>query len=154
MHQGGSAPIQRAGLSEIIGQAARVVDDIRFVMESSGGKVADALKADLDGLNHVEAIYRASRRADTPIELDIDHFERLMSVMLGQCLVELKGGRWVEYSGRYHVLDSSVIQLPDGKYVDVFLFCKSLWQKRGICGAMDGTSLSSFVSSADRLAFP
>ena len=145
---------QRASLEDTLRQTDTIVDDIRFVMQTSGSSI-EGIALDRAGLDRVEAFYRTAIRAgDNVIELGVDNFERLMAVMLGQSLVTLKGARWIVYEGKYHVLDPIVVQLMDGKYADVFMFCKCLSQKSGVPGGNQGHALSSYLDNVDRMAFP
>lgn len=152
MAQQGTSQFKQASLDDTIKQVESIVDDIRFVMESSGSSV-DPVELTAAGLDRVEAFYRAAIKDDS-IELGADNFERLMAVMLGQCIASSKGGKWVVYEGQHHVLDPVVVQLSDGKHADVFMFCKSLSQKSGVAGANRKQALTSYLENAERMAFP
>lgn len=155
MGKQGASHFQQASLDERIEQAERIVDDIRFVMESSGSS-SNGIELTAAGLDRAEAFYRSAIKAggNNPIELGVDNFERLLAVMLGQCIVALKGGKWVVYEGPHHVLDPVVVQLSNGKHADVVMFCMSLSQKPGVAGANRGQALSSYLDNVERMAFP
>jgi hypothetical protein len=155
MARQGDRQFQRASLKETIKQGASIIDHIRFVMESSGA-ATDGVELSPTGLDRVEAFYRSAMKAggNESIELGSDNFERLMAVMLGQCIVGSKDAKWAVYEGQHHVLDPVVVQLNDGKHADVFMFCRSLSQKSGVAGANRGQALSSYLENAERMAFP
>ncbi|HRK17449.1 MAG TPA: hypothetical protein PK970_00700 [Hyphomicrobiaceae bacterium] len=142
-------------LQETVEQSNRIVDDIRFIMDSSGRKLTSR-ELSVELLTEVETFYRESAKDpnDKVIVLGIENFERLLAVLLGQWIAKESGGKWVAYDGKHHVYDPVVVKLPNGKYLDVFLFCKHLCKKSGVPGASTGTSLTAFASQAQSMAFP
>ena len=142
-------------LEETVEQSNRIVDDIRFIVDSSGRKLPSSELA-VELLAEVEKFYRESAKDpnDKAILLGIDNFERLLAVLLGQWIAKESGGKWVAYDGKHHVFDPVVVKLPNGKHLDVFLFCKHLSRKSGVPGASNGTSLVAFAGQAQSMAFP
>lgn len=140
-------------LQETIDEAKKVAGDIRFIMESSGASVDQGIDYDDESINVVEQFYRSAINQPSSIEFGIDNFERLLSLYLGQSLVEREAGEWVQYEGKHHVVFPVVVRLSDGQHVDVFLFCKSLHQKQ-VSGAQDGHALVRFIETANKMAFP
>lgn len=141
-------------LEDTVEQSKRIIDDIRFIMESSGFELqANNLSVEL--MAEVESFYRESSKSSNgeTIALGIDNFERLLAVLLGQWIAKEKGGEWIAYEGKNHVFDPVVVKLPSGKHLDVFLFCKQLSKKKGVPGVATGTSLISFASQAESMAF-
>jgi len=141
-------------LEETVDQSNRIIDDIRFIMESSGRKL-QASQLSVELLAEVEKFYRESAKDSNGevIALGIDNFERLLAVLLGQWIAKGSGGKWVAYEGKSHVFDPVVVKLPSGKHLDVFLFCKQLSKKSGVPGVSTGTSLIAFASQAESMAF-
>lgn len=140
-------------LLETIDEAKTVAGDIRFIMEASGASVDQGIEYDDESLDFVEQFYRSAARQASSIEFGIDNFERLLSLYLGQALVERAAGKWVQYEGKYHVVFPVVVRLGDGRHVDVFLFCKSLHQKQ-VRGSQEGHALVKFLETANKTAFP
>ncbi|MBR9803376.1 hypothetical protein GYB59_17555 [bacterium] len=127
--------------------------DIRFIMESSGVSVDQGIDYDDQSMDIVEQFYRYAAKQPSSIEFGIDNFERLLSLYLGQSLVEREAGEWVQYEGKHHVVFPVVMRLGVGQHVDVFLFCKSLHQKQ-VSGSQDGHALVKFIETANKMAFP
>lgn len=140
-------------LQETIDEAKTIACNIRFLMESSGVSVDQEIDYDDASMEVVEQFYRSVAKQPSSIEFGIDNFERLLSLYLGQSLVEREAGEWVQYEGKYHVVFPVVVRLGDGRHVDVFLFCKSLHQKQ-VSGSPDGHALIKFIETANRMAFP
>jgi len=140
-------------LHETVEEAKNVNEQIQFIMESSGATVDQGIDYDDESINVVEQFYRYAAKQPVSIEFEIDNFERLLSLYLGQSLVEREAGEWVQYEGKYHVVFPVVVRLGDGQYVDVFLFCKSLHQKQ-VSGSQDGHALVKFIETANKMAFP
>ncbi|QDU60488.1 hypothetical protein Pan216_13290 [Planctomycetes bacterium Pan216] len=140
-------------LEETVAEAKSVARDLQFIIESSGTGVDREIGYDDESLQLVERIYRTAARSPASIELGIDNFERLLSLYLGQSLVERDAGAWARYEGKEHVIFPITIRLRTGKHVDVFLFCKSLHQKQ-VNGTLSGRALTTFLADVDRLAFP
>ncbi len=140
-------------LQETIDEAKTVAGDIRCIMESSGASVDQGIDYDDQSVNVVEHFYRSAAKQPSSIEFGIDNFERLLSLYLGQSMVERKAGEWVQYEGKHHVVFPVVVRLGDGQHVDVFLFCKNLHQKQ-VSRSQDGHALVKFIETASKMAFP
>lgn len=140
-------------LHETVEEAKNVNEQIQFIMESSGASVDQGIDYDDESINVVEHFYRSAAKQPVSIEFGIDNFERLLSLYLGQSLVEREAGEWEQYKGKYHVVFPVVVRVSDGQHVDVFLFCKSLHQKQ-VSGSQDGHALVKFIETASKMAFP
>lgn len=143
-------------LQEVLREASTVANDLVSVY-SSGGVSGIDLSLDAGGLRVAEEHYRrlaAKARSVAEPDLDLAMLERLLAIFLGQVLVALHGARWAVYSGNYNVVSPVVIQLPSGRYLDVFGFCTRLSEKRALDGASRSEALVRYVYSSDRLSFP
>ncbi len=140
-------------LDDIVQQGTRVVEDIQFIIECSGTPQPIDLDLSLSGLKAVETFYRDSMARGTPIEFGSENFEKLMGIMLGEYMIQTSGAHWNIYRGKYYVFHPIVLQLPDDKCVDVFVYCYRLSQKPGVSGAFSGNSLCTFVQRVNKMSF-
>jgi hypothetical protein len=140
-------------LQETIDEAKTVAGDIQFIMESSGARSDQVIDYDDKSMNAVERFYRSAAKRSSPIGFGIDNIERLLSLYLGQSLVDRQAGEWVQYEGKHYVAFPIVVRLRDGRHVDVFLFCRSLHQKQ-VGGSLDGRALVNFTETAHKMSFP
>ena len=139
-------------VEKTINEARTIATDIQFVVESSGVQCNNSLTYDDHSVTFVETFYRTRMKLSEPIEFGTENFERLLSLYLGQTLVERKQGQWITYEGKYHVVFPAVIKLNNGKHVDVFLFCTSLYSKL-VAGAREGNALLTFIENVDHFSF-
>ena len=137
---------------ETVVEATTVAKDIQFIMESSGASREHAIGYDDDSIAVVEKFYRSAAKQDA-FESGIENFERLLSLYVGQALIEHKAAAWARYEGTYHVACPIVIRLSDGRHVDVFLFCSCLHQKQ-VSGSQNGRALIRFIETIESVAFP
>lgn len=143
---------QRRSLDETKSEARDVIEHIKFIVDSSDLDI-ESLQLDRDGLDAIESFYRDSVKNENEISLGVENFERLMSLALGQFLVNTGKGEWAVYEGESHVFDPIVIRLKDGSNLDVFVFCAQLAKKNGVDGASTGRALTSFIDNAESLSF-
>ncbi|MFN3149088.1 hypothetical protein [Bremerella sp.] len=142
-----------ASLQEVVDEARSVANDIQFIIESSGQGVVQSIGYDNESIEAVEKFYRLAAKQPSSIPFGIEDFERLLSLYLGQVLVERALGEWTTYQGKYHVYFPIVIRLSDGNHVDVFLFCQGLYRKQ-VRGSLDGRALIKFLEAPGKLATP
>ncbi|WP_145455561.1 hypothetical protein [Gimesia panareensis] len=158
MSQSSQQAFKNRSVQETAKEAKTVADDIRFIMENSGADVKEEIGFDDESIITVEQFYRSSLQPSVsqqpPASLFIvEDFERLLSLYLGQVLVERAGGEWVQYQGKYHVVNPFCVKLPSQKFVDVFLFCTNLHQKQ-VDGSRNNQALLRFIENVDKFVIP
>jgi len=145
---------QEAVLGEIVNQASTIVADIQFVMQSCGADDVGKIELNATGLDLVESFYRRFLRSEGFIEFGVKNFERLMAIMLGACIISIKGGEWTIYPGKTYVAHPVVVRLNSGRHADVFLMCDELWQKPMVGTDINEGRLSFFLNNVDIASQP
>lgn len=141
-------------LQQLDNERATVLNDIVFVIESSGVRVDRALAFDYLSAQTIEKIYRSLVRSRVLSGEDLRVLERLMGIFLGELIIlQNKNATWAIYRGPYSVYSPIGIELDDNKFVDVFLFCDDL-QGKSVAGREDCTALECFVRDAGKLSTP
>jgi hypothetical protein len=137
---------------DIVGEAATVLDDIRFILDSAGIEVVNELDFTLDCLDEIER-YSQLVKENAPSMLA--QYERLIALFLGQYLTEVENAKWVVYSGANHTISPFVIKLnTPNKHLDVFLFCNNFAKKaKNLKGGNRSQALRNFVSNKEKLSF-
>lgn len=136
-------------------EAIASADAIRFLAESVGLDLKEAIGFTLDALDVVERVYFdfLSHEPEGDNLVNRGEFERQMGLFLGQVICVHWNAEWVIYDGNEIVSSPRVVRLPSGRFVDVFVLCKDLFRKKHLSGAREGKALRRFAERADQRSF-
>jgi hypothetical protein len=142
----------QSSLADIEAEASTILEDIKFLLVSSGIDVSETFDLDLNGLEIAERYSKDIASENVQV---VEQYERLLAILLGQVIIVHYGGKWKVYDGENHTLLPTVIYVDKfNKYLDVFMFCKNFSKKsNGLKGGKKYQALRTYCEELDKRSF-